>query len=227
MGVTGIAADRNKLRRALYKRGWTRGPLTGSMRHRLHDIVGNRHPWYDWGHLLMTLIGQYRSGSWDAPRVRDMWFRQGPTRGSFITTRSYEDVRNTPNNEWRIFDSQDDGHTILIGWYPRPDDPRGNIHLSGLDGKPEQRLFLRWFLWDGLIKAEWFGLRTWIYYKALHRAVQIRRPFTCQQQPSRNSGGYDHWYCELPKRHKGPHQVRMYAWDESGRCEYLGDDQHA
>ncbi len=221
MTATGIAADRNRLRRNLYKRGWTRGKNQGGIRHRIHDIVSNRHPWYDWGHPLMTLIGQYRHGSWDAPRVRDMWF-YAATRNKFVTTRDSSEVRATPDLEWRIFDSQDDGHTVVIGWWPRPDDPTGNIHRDGLDSKPEQRLFLRWMLWDGWVKAEWFGIRPWIYYKALHRAVQIRKPFTCQRQPDPMKGGYSHWYCEEPKRHKGPHRIRNYSWDENGRCEYIG-----
>lgn len=222
--MTGISAPKGRnLRRALYKRGWTRAKNEGRLRHRIHDLIGNRHPWYDWGHLLMILVGQYRHGSWDAPHVRDMWFRR-VGRDQFVTTNNYDDVRANPEHEWRIFDSQDDGHTIVIGWWPHPDDRNGNIRRDGLDGKPEQRMFLRWMLWDGLIKAEWFGLRSWIYYRALHRAVEIRRPFTCQAQADPHHGGYSHWFCEEPKRHKGPHRVRNYSWTDGGRVEYLGAD---
>ncbi len=210
---------RRAVARRLYKLGWTRGRNTGTALHRIHDLSDcGRFPWYDWGHRLMIGVGQYRHGSWDAPRARDMWFRRQGKH--FITTNNYDDVWANPDHEWRIFDSQDDGHTIVIGRWPHPDDRNGNIHRDGLDSKPEQRLFLRWMLWDGLVKAEWFGLRTWLYYRGLHRAVRIRKPFTCQRQCDPKLGGYSHWYCTEPKRHHGPHRVGNYRWTDSGRVEF-------
>jgi hypothetical protein len=194
----------------MHRRGWTRGQHEGGPLHRLHDVLQRRHPWYDWGHPLMILTGRYDSGSWDVPRVRDLWFRARPG-GGFETARDYATVRasNTDANPWRIFDSQDDGHTVEIGYWPTPSE-RGNIHRTGLDGRAEMRLFARWLIWDGWVRAEWFSLRRWLYFRALHRAVVHRIPFTCQAQPAH--GRRDSSYCELSRRHTGKHRVRNYTW---------------
>jgi hypothetical protein len=210
---------RYRLAREMRVRKWHH--TDGGVRSRIVSVVGDRHPWWDWGHHVMALTGRYDAGNWSPPRVRDMWFRMDyeygdgrkakPTRSRIVTTNDYSEVRARNDGEWRIFDSQDDGHTIVIGYWPHPDD-KGNIHRTGLDGRAEQRLFLRWMLWEGLVKAEWFGLRRWLYYRALHAAVERKIPFRCQVTPPPGSGGYRHWHCDRKKRHTGDHRFVNYTW---------------
>lgn len=184
---------------------------------RAFDALAPDRPWWDWGHRVMALTGRDDSGSWGVPRPRDLWFRK--VNGRMQTTRHYADVRANPSEDWRIFDSQNDGFEIIIGWWPHPAHGRGGqIHRDGLDGRAEIELFRRWFFTEWAV-SEWFGLRRWAYYKGLHAAVNQRIPFTCQVTPPRESGGYDHWHCQERKRHAGPHRFRNYTWD-GGQVEY-------
>lgn len=183
---------------------------------RIQTIRARGYRWYDWGHRVMILIAREDGGSFDGvPRVRDLWFyREG---GRIHTTRDYADVRARPDIEWKVFDSQNDGFEVVIGWWPNG---HGGINQSGLEGRDEQKLFLRWFVWDSWIKAEWFGLRRWLYYKALHAVVHARIPFACQEVPDRNSGGYDHWHCQLGRRHTGKHRFNNGVWAAGGKIEH-------
>lgn len=184
---------------------------------RLREVHGPRYPWWDWGHRLMALVGRDDTGSWSPPRPRDLWFRK--VDGKLQTTHHYADVRDNPSEDWRIFDSQNDGFEIVIGYWPAPG-THGNIHRSGIDGRDEIALFRRWMLTEWAV-SEWFGLRRWLYYKGLHAAIHQRKPFTCKAVPPHGSGGYDHWHCQEPKRHAGPHRFRNYAWSDCG-VEYVG-----
>lgn len=206
----------SKVARYIRKRGWTSREHEGGLLHRVHDLTVRRLRWWDWGHRVMILVGRYDTGTWGVPRVRDLWFR--PEGGKFVTTRDYARVRARNDGEWRIFDSQDDGHTIVIGYWPGPGSD-GHIHRTGIDGRAERRLFLRWLLWDGLVKAEWFGLRRWLYFKALHAAIYAQAPFTCGAPVPHGGGGYGHWHCELRGRHDA-HRFRSYTWTDGGRAEY-------
>ncbi|MFH5209240.1 hypothetical protein ACHIPZ_13700 [Antrihabitans sp. NCIMB 15449] len=171
--------------------------------------------WYEWGHRVMTLVGREDGGAYDGvPRPRDMWFRH--ENGRIRTTYNYDDVRAKNDGEWKIFDSQNDGFDVVIGYWPHPND-NGSISRSGLDGRAEQRLFLRWFVWDGLVKAEWLGLRRWLYYKALTSVVEQKVPFTCQATPT---SGYSHWHCSLRRKHVGEHRFHNYTWANSGRVKF-------
>ena len=183
---------------------------------RIKHIRSQNYRWYQWGPRVMILVGREGCGTYDVPRPRDMWFRH--ENGRIRTTYDYSDVRALNDGEWRVFDSQNDGFEIVIGYWPHPDGIR-SIQRSGLDGRTEQRLFLRWFVWDGLIVAEWFGLRRWLYYKGLHATVNAKIPFTCQAVPPRGSGGYDHWHCELKRKHKGEHRFRNCTWS-AGRVAH-------
>lgn len=214
---------RKQLRRWIYKQGWTNGRHEGGILHRLHDLVARRWTWYDWGHPLMTLTGRYDTGTWGVPRVRDMWFREEHEgrRRYWVTTTNYADIRDRNDGEWRIFDSQNDGTEIIIGWWPHPDSD-GRIRRDSLSNRREVRLFVRWLIWDGWIKAEWFGLRRWLYYRGLHNAVEPYIPFTCRVTPAPGSGGYSHWHCDLRPRHQGEHRYRNYTWSGvlGDRVEY-------
>lgn len=190
----------------------------GSLAHRVLTIVIDRHPWYDWGHRLMILVGEYRSGSYETPRGRDLWYRfedENEARGRIITTHDYADVRRTRGEDvsWRIFDVQDDGHTVKLGFYG------DHIEHFGISRR-ELALFRRWDFWECRARAEWFGLRRWLYHRALHAAVHLKKPFACNLTPPRGSGGYSHWHCEMRGKHT-THRFRNYTWSEGeGRTVY-------
>ncbi|KSU52886.1 hypothetical protein [Microbacterium enclense] len=190
----------------------------GSLAHRILTIAQERRPWYDWGARLMVLVGQFRTGSYDTPRGRDLWYRfeaENEHRGRIIKTRTYANVRATREQDfsWRIFDVQDDGHTVKVGHYG------GQITHFGLSRR-EMKLFRRWDFWECRVRGEWFGLRRWLYHLGLHHHVDLRKPFACNATPKRGSGGYSHWHCELRGRHE-VHRFRNYTWPGgTARVEY-------
>ena len=228
---------RRLIARWMYDRGWTKVGMDDTLRSRIARAFGERGPWYDWGHPVMWLVGRYDGGNAGSPRGRDLWwvpteYVEGPfaqaavaglevRHGCYVTT-NYSDIHT--DVDWRIFDLQDDGHTVKVGLWPNLPEHGGHIQpLPWEELKPATslRLFLEWYLVDHKIKAQWFGLRSWIYWKALHAAVQDRRPFSCAKVPPPCSGGYSHWHCQLGKRHKGAHRYRNYVWDPTtDRVEY-------
>lgn len=204
---------------------------------RFRTVALGTHGQTDWPHRLMALVGRDDQGSWSPPRVRDLYLRHNRD-GSTTTTRdavaAWDGTRKR-GEEWRTFDSQDDGFTARVGYLG--DD--GRLHDTGLQGRRELALFRRWLLWDGWVKAEWFGLRRWLYYQGLHRAVERRVRWTCQAVPPRDSGGYQHWHCQVrvgawgtlrrrlgqPFRHPEPHRFNNYTWtDGAARVRYVTDD---
>lgn len=166
----------------------------------------HRYPWFDWGGRLMLLVGRYRGGSFDeVPRGRDLWYR-GDDRGrGYVTTYDYSDVRALPTEEWKTFDVQNDGFEVHLGYWP-------SYAFFGLD-RHEMRLFRRWDFWECRVRAEWFGLRRWLFYKGLHHHVHLKKPFACNAVPPANSGGYNHWHCELKRHHASAHRFRNYSWE--------------
>lgn len=175
----------------------------GGLIHRLATVATVRRPWYDWGHRIMPLVGVWRHGDYGTPRGRDLWYRQ-ISRNTFETTYDYKDVLALPNGEWKIFDIQNDGHELVLGWWG------SRISPSSLE-RPELRLFRRWDFWECRVRGEWFGLRRWVYHRALHAAVHLKKPFACNLTPPSGSGGYDHWHCEVRGRHD-MHRFRNYTW---------------
>lgn len=228
---------------ALYDQGWTHSRYDDTLRSRVTHAVGDWRQWYDWGHAVMWLTGRYDGGSAGVPRGRDMWwipvdYVEGAHEqllaavcevkyGCYIT-RDFSLVRQTMSVDWRIFDLQDDGRTVKIALYPCRPEHDGRLQplpsWHGLGADKEMRLLLWWYLVQHKAKAQWFGLRPWAYYKALHAAVAGKVPFTCQQIPPKGSGGYSHWHCRRPKRHRGPHRFNNYQWLPSGAVRYVGDD---
>ena len=229
------------LSRALAKRarkaGWHMSEMDNTIRSRIYHVLSERGPWWDWGRRVMWLVGRNDSGSAGTPRGRDLWYVHPnwlerwqqpllagrPTRCGFYTTTSYSDdvspMRDVP---WKIFDLQDDGHTLLMGWYPQPGSD-GRIKPASIEGA-EVRLFWRWYWIDHRLKAEWLGIRPWFYSRALHATVHLKRPFACNLTPPRGAGGYDHWHCHLPKRHKGEHRFRNYTWANGEQVEYAPEE---
>jgi len=214
----------------MYDRGWNRSALDDSLRSRLCHALSDWHHWYDWGHPVMWLVGRNDSGSSGIPRGRDMWWVPADhvegiyaswladveqRNGCYVTT-SYSVVKDAPVG-WNIFDLQDDGHTIVIGRWPSSEEDGGHIQkIVGGMNRQQVRLFLRWYLWDHKAKAQWFGLRHWIYFKALHAAVNQKVPFACQRTPDKGAGGYSHWHCQRRKFHKGAHRFVNYTWAGPG-----------
>lgn len=225
---------RRRIWRKMYDAGWMQPALDDTLRSRMTHALGDMKHWYDWGHAVMWLVGRCDSGSAGVPRGRDMWwipkeYVEGieaalvadfEQRNGCYVTRRYTDVRATRDIEWRIYDLQDDGRTTKLGLWPnRPE------HKGRLQPLPWQELnvglFLRWWVWEHKAKAQWFGLRRWAYYKALHSAVNQKKPFACQRVPDRGAGGYSHWHCQRRKWHKGEHRYHNYIWPGPGsRVEY-------
>lgn len=225
-----------RVARAMRKRGWTDIAMDDTLRSRIARAIGDWYHWWGWGHPVMWLVGRYDTGSAGVPRGRDLWWIPteyvedrlalslaadfGQRFGCYITTR-YEDVRRSGGDiDWRIYDLQDDGHTVKAGLWPNQPEHKGQIQpLPWQELKVD--LFLWWYVWQHKGRSQWFGLRRWIYYKALHAAVQHKIPFTCQIAPEKGSGGYSHWHCNLKRRHTGPHRYRNYIWAGPGtRVEY-------
>lgn len=221
--------------RLMYDRGWNQFAMDDTLRSRLVHAVGDWKKWYDWGHPVMWLTGRNDSGSAGVPRGRDLWWI--PTQyvegiatslvadfeqrhGCYVTTR-YEDVRATGSDiDWRIYDLQDDGRTVKVGLWPNAPEHGGHIQpLPWNELKVD--LFLWWYVWQHKGKAQWFGLRRWAYYKALHWAVNAHSPFACGVVPDKGAGGYSHWHCGLRKMHRGAHRYVNYTWAGPGaRVEY-------
>lgn len=216
--------------RAMRHRGWTKTPMDNTVRSRIAHAIGDWTRWYDWGHPVMWLVGRYHGGSAGVPRGRDMWWI--PTEyvegvaaslvadfeqryGCYTTTR-YEDVRATSGDiEWRVYDLQDDGRTVKVGLWPNSPEHKGRIQPLPWQ-ELETPLFLWWYLVQHKGRAQWFGVRPWVYYKALSWAVGAHSPFACGRVPDKGSGGYSHWHCDLRKRHGGPHRYRSYTWGGPG-----------
>lgn len=238
---SGVAARRQtptrRLDSWLRHQDWKAGRYDRTRRFR--EVVLGGHGQDDWPHRVMALVGRDDSGNWGPPRVRDLYLRRlypnGPVKSLRGTRPWLETTRDGSyawlgvkerHEEWRCFDSQDDGTTVRVGYLG--DD--GRLHDTGVQGTAELRAFRRWLLWDGWVKAEWLGLRRWVYYRALHAAVDRRVRFTCQVTPDQNSGGYSHWHCgvqigllgTLRRRagrinlHTGAHRYRNYRWEGPG-----------
>lgn len=223
---------RHRAWRLMYDRGWTTSKMDDTLRSRIAHAVQEWRKWYDWGHPVMWLVGRYDGGNSGPPRGRDLWWI--PTEyvedrlagslvadceqryGCYITTE-YTVVRSSAAEiDWRIYDLQDEGHTVKVGLWPNRPEHDGRIQpLPWQELKVD--LFLWWYVWRHLGGAQWFGLRRWAYYKALHAAVADRKPFSCQQTPP--TGGYSHWHCQLKRKHSGEHRFRNYTWT-SGRVQH-------
>jgi hypothetical protein len=212
--------------RVMYDRGWTKTDMDDTLRSRIVHAVGEWRQWHEWGGPVMWLVGRYDTGSAGVPRGRDLWWI--PTEyvegienslvadleqrfGCYVTTRYADVLATTIGIDWRIYDLQDEGRTVKVALYPNRPEHDGRLQpLPWQDMKVD--LFLWWYVWQHKGKAQWFGLRRWVYYKALHASVNRKIPFTCQQVPPPNLGGYSHWHCELKRKHAGDHRFRAYTW---------------
>lgn len=186
-----------------------RRPREGGIAHRIVTAFASRYRWYDWGHRVMVLVGRWDgTGTYNVPRGRDLWYWED---GKLRTTYDYAEVRAHPEREWKIFDVQNEGFEVKLGYWG------DRIAFYGFD-RAELRLFRRWDFWECRARGEWFGLRRWLYYRALHHAVHLKRPFACNQIPGAGTGGYSHWHCQERGRHT-THRFNNYTWTD-GKVSY-------
>ena len=214
-------AKRRKVARFLYQRGWPQ--KRGSVRHRIHSLVSEHHPWYDWGHRLMILVGQDQGGTWGEPTPPTWFYRQGEPKRMRRTgypthpLRTYEVI-----TDYSTFRERTEGlnEDQLYEWQAMNTSQDGDLHLGRrFWGKPFYDLnhadvpLLRRYLrhWRLL---DWFGLRSYLYKQALHACVYTKKPFACHAAPPKGSGGYSHWLCTLRRGHDGLHRYRNSVWGE-------------
>lgn len=116
------------------------------------QVKVNKRKWpkfrnYDLNHNIMRWAGTEWCGN-DCPP------------GDFQSLRiPYED----DPGEYRVYNIKNDGYELWIGTMNK-----WAWHMS----RKEAHQVAKFIIWDWWIKAEWFGFRRWLYYKALHRAVE-------------------------------------------------------
>lgn len=72
------------------------------------------------------------------------------------------DIRFRPADPWRCINVGDDGFMLWFGG-----EHEWNYSLQRREARRlAWWILIRWWAW-----GEWFGLRRWLYYKALHRHV--------------------------------------------------------
>lgn len=214
------AAKRLRVRWWLAKKLHPPASKYGGLRDRLRSLLLDRHPWWDWGHRLMVLFGDNEGGNWSEPEPPTWWYRQvgnrrmwrtGYPRRKLGVVKSYDEFKRLTEGlnsdelyAWSALAFDQDGQLILGHRY-------WGQAFYGLP-RDELRLLRRY-----LRKArrhDWWGLRTWLWQQGLHAAVYRKKPFTCGSVPGKGQGGYDHWRCDLKRRHEGLHRTGNYVWGE-------------
>lgn len=203
---------------------------------RLAEVVRQR-PWWDWGHLLMALVGQDDCGNWSEPEPPTWYYRLGQGRRMWRTgypihplrtievIKDYTTFRERTDGlnedemyEWKAICANQDGQLVLGKQYWGG----GFYGLTRWEARLLAKYLRHWR------RLDWWGARAWLYSQGLHAAVHQRKPLTCQAVPPKGSGGYSHWYCDQKRRHDGPHRFRNYVWwDTGGRVQHLPTDREA
>lgn len=219
------AARQRRSAKWMHARGWSHETPSNGLRRRLHSLATDHRPWWDWGHRLMTLTGDGASGSWAEPEPPTWWYRIGaPTHqwrtgyprhpmSTIQVVTDYAEFRALTAGldedamyEWKAFCVDQDGELRLGKQYWG-----GPFYgLTRWETALLRRYLRHWH------RHDWFGLRSWLWQQGLHAAVHAKKPGTCQAVPPRGQGGYDHWYCRLPRRHDGFHRFNNYTWGEVG-----------
>lgn len=207
-----------KIRRTLWRTmqsfGWHKAEHDNHLRGRTYHVALRRFPWWDWGHPTMIATGTCVGGNYQPPHPSSLWYRfEGRNLRVLHSYAEYRKAVEGAEDDWHWIGCNQDGE-LTLGYY----ESGGFYGLS----QSEQRLLLRYMLRWRL--ADWFGLRSWLYCKALHSAVHQRIPFRCQATPPKGSGGYDHWHCQEPKRHAGPHRFNNYEWDGRHNVKFAPKD---
>lgn len=215
------SAHRRPAARLLRKLGWNRAH--GTVRRRVYDLAVCHYPWWDWGHRLVIVVGRDWGGSWDEPQPPTWWYRLGPPKpmaftrwprhplSTFEIVTDYDEFRRRTEGlnedqmyEWKAIGANQDGDLHL-----------GHQYWGGsFYGVTRwERALLRRYLrrWN---RSDWWGLRTWLWGQGLNASVHRRKPFACNEVPPKGAGGYNHWHCELKRRHDGMHRFGAYVWGE-------------
>lgn len=197
----------------------------GGARHRLYQLSLDHRPWWDWGHRLMTLTGSNFGGNWQEPKPTTWWYRRTTAArqrftgfprhrpSSFQVVTDYDEFRRLTEGldedqmyEWQAINVSQDGELQL-----------GHLYWGGrFHGLPADEWWLLRRYLRRAHRANWYGLRTWLYQQGLHAAVHARRPGACNAVPPKGQGGYDHWHCKLDRNHDGMHRFNNYTWGEIG-----------
>lgn len=214
---------KRRLAQFLRQHGWAYKTPRNGLRHRLYDLAMARHPWWDWGHHLMILVGRDEGGNWSEPRPETWWYRLGPVKRERRTGYPAH-----PPSTFQIITAYDEYRARVEGLN---EDQLYEWQAIYVDTDGELQLGHRWWggTFYGLRKADtfllrrylrawrrldWWGARSWLYHRALHAAVYRKRPDACGQSPPRGQGGYDHWLCQLRRGHEGMHRFNSYVWGE-------------
>lgn len=204
------------------QRGWGYKTPRNGLRRRLHDLAGDRYPWWDWGHRVMVLTGSDNGGNWSEPEPPTWWYiesgrrrmwKTGYPRRMFSVVTDYAEFKRRTEGlnedemyKWSAFAFDQDGELIL-----------GKRYWGGaFYGLPHDELALLRRYLRMARRHDWFGIRSWLYSQALHAAVHRRKPFACNAVPPKGQGGYDHWHCQQRRRHDGLHRFNNYVWGEIG-----------
>lgn len=233
---------------------------------RIRSSIYDYRQWWQWGRVVMDLVGRADCGNYSPPEPRAWYWTwvNDPERkyrpkkrhdhGQFLLVcKSYEEYKNwntifdaerlvyqewykTLSEDerrsalfgkemrrrhtepyWHHFNVQDDGAVLIPGNVYEGEGGR-NYGLSRKEADVLRKYLRHWRI------NNWFGLRSWLYYKGLHNAVEGCNPRLCGVVPDQGSGGYRHWHCQLRKKHEGPHRYNNYIWPGPGtRVEYVGD----
>lgn len=215
---------RDRAAKVMRKRGWYDTKRMGSLRHRAYSLCLERHPWHDWGHYLMILVGQDFGGNWVEYSPPTWWYRHGTPKRMFRTgyPRHPLSTFEVIKDDYSAFRERTDGlnEDQKYEWKAIGTSQDGELHLGrmywgnsfyGLT-RWEMRLLHR-YLWACRWRS-WFGLRNWLYSLALHEAVDHKAPFKCNATPPPGSGGYSHWHCQQKRRHVGLHRFNNMSWGE-------------
>ena len=216
---------RKKLAAYLHKRGWAYDVDRNGLRRRLYCLVMEGHPWWDWGHHLMVIVGRDWGGNWDDPRPETWWYKRGPSKPMWRTKYPRHGVKSfTVLTEWEAMRGATEGlnEDEMYEWQAIGVNQDGDLHLGHQYWggafhelrRDEWPLLRRWL--RHAHRRDWYGLRSWLYAQGLHAAVHRKKPWTCQTQPPPGQGGYDHWYCQLPRNHDGMHRFNNYRWGDVG-----------
>src|SRR6185437_7202827 len=214
---------RDRAAKLMRSRKWSYEKPSNGLRARLYALVVAHHPWWDWGHYLMILTGTDFGGNWSEPEPPTWWYhrvgkkqmwRTGYPRDRFqIIKGDYEEFRRLTEGlnedrmyEWKAVGFDQDGQLFLGHRYWG-----GDFYGLPQDEVAIVRRYLRMAHRHG-----WFGLRHWLYSQALHAAVYRHKPGSCRATPPKGQGGYDHWFCQLKRRHDGMHRFNNYVWGDIG-----------
>lgn len=226
---------RDRLGRLMRKRGWHYRTPSNGLRARAHALVMEHHPWCDWGHRLMILVGDDFCGNWSEPQPPTWWYRLGPAKSMWRTG-----YPRHPLSTYQIVKSHTEFRQLTEGlnedqmyeWQAIGTNQDGDLHLGH---QYWGGAFYGLTHWDAALlrrylrkahRHNWYGLRGWLYTQGLNACVNLKKPFSCQVTPPKGSGGYSHWHCALKRRHAGPHRFGNYEWDPSQkRVEYAPTDR--